>query len=249
MKKITSIVLLLSVNLLFSQVAVKDIADVALQSGASLVFDFNDDGTPEFTFQNTFAVGSMFDAQNVNFITFGTLQTGGWDVIKPLVLGTAINAQGNFGAGGDAYINPSWATAGQTFPQGDSYFATKIKLGANQHYGWILVNVNASGLVTVKSYAYEQTPGAGIDAGETATMSASEFSLVDVYAYPNPATDFVHVSYDATLETVSAVDISGKVIAIPFEGTTLNVGHLPQGVYVIQASFSDTKSAVFKLVK
>jgi hypothetical protein len=51
------------------------------------------------------------------------------------------------------------------FPTGDIYIGAQFKLGANVHYGWILVNWDAAGTFIVKSYAYEDSPNTSINAG------------------------------------------------------------------------------------
>ena len=124
MKKITFLLLLMgSLSTSKAAIIVRDIPDFAFASNATLDFDFNNDGTAEFTFSEMDgSVGSTFNSDNVNFITFGTMDAGeGWDVIKPLTAGTNINSSGVYGALGDAYINPFWASANQMFPSGDSY--------------------------------------------------------------------------------------------------------------------------------
>jgi uncharacterized protein YjdB len=52
------------------------------------------------------------------------------------------------------------------FATGDSYIGATFKIGANVHYGWILVNWDGNGTFTVKSYAYEDTADAEILAGD-----------------------------------------------------------------------------------
>ena len=131
MKKITILLLLVATfSLTNAAIVVRDITDFTFTSDATLDFDFNNDGTAEFTFSESGGtVGAMFDSESINFITYGTIDSGeGWDVIKSLTTGTNINSTGVFGAEGDAYINPFWASAGQMFPSGDSYIGTFFKI-------------------------------------------------------------------------------------------------------------------------
>lgn len=85
MKKITLLMLLISaITFSHATIIVRDIVDFAITSDQTLDFDFNNDGTVEFTFSNTGGtVGGFFNSEDVNFITFGTMDTGeGWDVIS-----------------------------------------------------------------------------------------------------------------------------------------------------------------------
>ena len=58
------------------------------------------------------------------------------------------------------------------FPgKGDKYIGVKFTKSTNTHYGWILVNVASSSTqVTVKEYAYEETPDLGIYAGSDQSL-------------------------------------------------------------------------------
>ena len=235
MKNFITSLLMLSGTFSFAGIVVKDIDDVTVNAMTPLDFDFNDDGTVEFTFMETNGIiGSSFDGEDVNFYTFGTGTTGGWDIMKPLMEGTAIGPGGTFGAWVDAYINPSWANAQQMFPEGDSYIGTKFKLANVMHYGWILVNLN-QGAVTVKSYAYNTAENAAIDAGDT-VLGTESFDRYFMLFYPNPSVDIITFTHDVS--AVLATDLTGKTTIIALQGNSADISGLATGVYVL--SITDT---------
>jgi len=51
----------------------------------------------------------------------------------------------------------------------DKYLGVKFLIGHNTHYGWILMSVNSQYTATIKSFAYNTTPGEAITAGQTVT--------------------------------------------------------------------------------
>ena len=91
--------------------------------------------------------------------------------VSILSAGTTIGAISNFsGVGVPGF--PEVSTTGYTTWLGTSnrYIGVKFLIGANTHYGWIEISGTASGDITVHGYAYEDTPGASIDAGATSSV-------------------------------------------------------------------------------
>ncbi len=128
MKKITLFLTLLSFYFSNATIIVRDIADFTFTTGATLDFDFNSDGVAEFTFEEMYGVGTYYDSNSVNFVGYGSIDSGyGWDVIRSLSAGTSIGSGSAFNGEGDAYINPGWANSNHFFPAGDSYIGTSIK--------------------------------------------------------------------------------------------------------------------------
>ncbi|MDX9891687.1 MAG: T9SS type A sorting domain-containing protein [Bacteroidales bacterium] len=248
MKKITLLMLLISaITFSHATIIVRDIVDFAITSDQTLDFDFNNDGTVEFTFSNTGGtVGGFFNSEDVNFITFGTMDTGeGWDVIRPLTAGTSINSSGVFGALGDAYINPFWADAEQMFPNGDSYIGTTFKIGSSKHYGWILVHVN-NDVITIKKYAYNNVANQGITAGQTTSISEQE-SNVNLSVYPNPTSDFVFIRNAELVKDISLYSITGQLMIQNMDfNEPISLQNYPAGIYLLTI---ETKAGVKRTEK
>jgi hypothetical protein len=234
MKKITFLlILILAWSFSNGAIIVRDITDFTFTTDASLEFDFNNDGTAEFTFSESGGtVGAMFDPDAVNFVTYGTFDDGeGWDVIKSLSLGSAVNSSCVYGALGDAYINPFWATTGQMFPSGDSYIGTTFKIGNFKYYGWILVNVT-NDVVIVKKYAYNNLAEQPIATGQTTGIETNE-SLEFVTIYPNPTQDFVSINQPEMIKSVAIYAITGQKLFESFDvQQNISLQNFPKGTYL-----------------
>ena len=149
-----------------------DITDETLASGGSVTIDFDADGTPEFTiddmgFGGPAEPGIMFASADHHFVTVSTDE---WDVILGLTENTAIDANSGWFDYGDAYINPFWGTT--LFPTGtDVFLGAQFPINGNAHYGWIRVNWDGNGTLIFKDFAYNDSPGAAIAAGEMGSTS------------------------------------------------------------------------------
>ncbi len=137
--------------------------------GVPAGIDFNQDGTYEFEVSNGNATGDYLTYANNpdnNIHALGTAD-GGWDVPDCVAEGFAIGANGNWIGQGDCAIN-GWGDPNSSITIGqDEYLAVKIVLPSGTHYGWIRILVDADGNVTYKDYAYEDTPDASINAGDS----------------------------------------------------------------------------------
>lgn len=251
MKKITFLLLLMaSLSTSKAAIIVRDIPDFAFASNATLDFDFNNDGTAEFTFSEMDgSVGSTFNSDNVNFITFGTMDAGeGWDVIKPLTAGTNINSSGVYGALGDAYINPFWASANQMFPSGDSYIGTTFKIGTAKYYGWILVNFT-NNVITVKKYAYNNVANQGLTAGQTSGIENNESEPM-ISIYPNPTQDQINFNQPEMVKNVIIYTTTGqKVFETNELQNNISINNFPSGVYLINIETITGAQITKKIVK
>jgi len=250
MKKITLFLCLFTYTVCFSNIVVRDIPDFTFSNGNSLNFDFNNDGIAEFTFNDEAGtVSSYFDSNNVNFFGTGTFNSGhGWDVIKFLSLNTPINSSSTFDAQGDTYINAPWANTNELFPNGDSYVGTTFKIGTNRYYGWILVNVNGS-VIKVKSYAYNDIANQSINAGQTTVLAVTAFSNFEFSFYPNPVENFIYINSFETISNAKAIDMNGRTISLEINNALINTEKLPTGIYILELTSSNKKSAIRKIVK
>lgn len=251
MKKITLLVSLISFSLSHAAIIVKDIPDFTFTSNSTLDFDFNSDGTIEFSFEEMSGVGTFFDSNNVNFVGCGTLSGGyGWDVLKSLNLGTVISSASSFDAQGDAYINPGWANSNNFFPAGDSYIGTKFKIGASTYYGWILVSSTggSTGVITVKSYAYNNVANGSITAGQALGVNDlnSDFELK---VYPNPTTDYVYIKTEKTINSVSVHTANGEVIKANIDNNMVDFSQFSSGIYFLNFISEDNERMSVKLIK
>jgi hypothetical protein len=250
MKKITLFLTLFTFASSFSSIIVRDITDVTFTNNTTLNFDFNNDGTTEFTFEEMGgSVSCMFNYLNVNFYGTGTLNSGhGWDIIKSLALNTVIGASSTFDAQGDAYINAGWANTNEMFPAGDSYVGTTFKIGTNRYYGWILVNSTA-GVIKVKSYAYNDVANQSITAGQS-TLGTNEFSQdLKLKIYPNPIKNTFSISGNDLINEIEIFDLVGKPVFYKLNPAhEINIEFLPKGFYVSIIK-SEKGTSIIKIIK
>jgi hypothetical protein len=250
MKKITLLLTLLIFTTSFSNIIVRDITDFTFTSNATLDFDFNNDGTSEFTFEEMGGtIGCMFDYTKVNFYGTGTLNSGhGWDVIRSLTINTLIGASSTFDAQGDAYINPSWAYSNEMFPNGDSYVGTTFKIGASRYYGWILIN-STSGVIKVKSYAYNDVANQSINAGQ-GNLGTNEVALDSKFViYPNPVKNTFSIIGNEAINAIEIYDSVGKLVfSRQNPNNEINIDFLSKGFYISLLK-SENNTSVVKLIK
>lgn len=212
-------------------------ADQTLASGGTLTIDFNNDGTPEYTFQDmgfggAVQPGIMFATANHHLTT---VSTGEWDVLRGVNAGFTIDAFAGFFDMGDAYVDPGWATT--MFPTTDTYIGAQFRIGTSDYFGWILVNWNANGTFIVKSFAYESTPNTAITAGATGQSAAlSENAAVDFELYPNPANSTITLSVDEPT-SVTITDVLGNTLETRFvsQAETLDLTSYTAGIYFVSS--------------
>ncbi len=83
------------------------------------------------------------------------------------------------------------------------------------------------------------------------TFSTQDFDAVDVFVYPNPTEDIVHIQSEAELEKIEIFDIKGKkieVIYTPFTNRSFKMNAYQKGIYLLKI-FSDTQTQTVKLIK
>ncbi|HMN32603.1 MAG TPA: T9SS type A sorting domain-containing protein [Chitinophagaceae bacterium] len=221
------------------------------QSNAQIIYtDINPDGVPTnggFNFDQTGP--NEIDVDNYGVLSYsgggsetniwanGTANSG-WDVPKPITVGTTIDATGNFIGYGDASMD-NWG-GGTPFPLNtDAYIAVRLKIGSGTFYGWIRVMWDGTSFV-YKDYAYESTPNKSIKAGEKAVptnLTQTDFSN-QVNVFPNPATTQIHIQNNSqeSIENAIVFDIFGHTIQsvnLSQHNQTLNVSNLTNGIYFI----------------
>ncbi len=148
--------------------------------------DMDNDNNPELGFIWT-NLGSNWNLRGVLQVTGAELlhlpanlpNVPAFNSLNPLSLNDSI--------GNDTLLFTSTGLAQLSDPSGfsnflsigDRYIGVKFLIGANIHYGWVLVNLTSTpspATMTIKSYAYESLPNTPILAGDT---GASQVVLVN----------------------------------------------------------------------
>jgi len=110
--------------------------------------------------------------------------------------------------------NGNWG--GQT-----GYLGIRFMIGTAVHYGWLEMEGALGGtMLTLKGYAYEQTPDSGIIAGDTATITAIYTPAAVDYEignfYPNPGRTSAQINIGSKETTEISIDVlngMGQVMA------------------------------------
>jgi len=252
MRKITFLLFaFLSTNFTFAQIEYTDITDSNLVSvGPNWNpegIDFNSDGILEIeTFDGIYL--TLFDPTwtfESKIWATGDIN-GGWDNVQAINANTTIDANGNFESLGDASMD-QWG-AGTTFPLNqDAYLAVKIDLNGTTHYGWVRVMWNGTSFI-YKDYAYNTTPNAAINAGQTTLAIAEYTNSMKVSYYPNPTKDFISIKSDQTIEKAYLIDILGKTTELNTINNRVNISTVPNGVYFLHVK-SAKNTAIKKIIK
>ena len=143
--------------------------------------DFDNDGNEEYNFRwddfgqawfvhVTYANLDNFLQTNGNYNNFGAAY------LEPIAANTTIDGSGLWENTG-----PEPLIGDDTDPNfqgnGDLYIGTQFDIGNNTYFGWILVSYDANKTLTIKSYAYEDTPNTAIIAGDTGSGTVSVASI------------------------------------------------------------------------
>lgn len=84
----------------------------------------------------------------------------------------------------------------------------------------------------------------------TATLSTNDFASTHFNIYPNPATDVINISSKTGIEVngVKIIDLNGRIVKTAGNVTSLSVGDLSVGVYMVQIE-TNSGTATTKIVK
>lgn len=141
---------------------------------------------------------------------------------------------------------------------------TKLKANAvNIDYQWVDCNDNYAEVpfqtgqlffpYINSGYAVILTDGACVDTSncyiiENLSLEETEF-ITEVY--PNPTTDFLHISGKDNLsnETARVLDLMGNVVeSVQLDGETIDVSHLSSGVYILEVH-TDSDHCTTRFIK
>lgn len=156
---------------------------------SAIWLDIDGDNTDDFYFQYEYVVGfagvtwkvqtHCIDPNNQIYWK-STATSFGNHYIKQLNKGDSITKNVLFGADTDPLLGDHIDNG--FVGMGDKYIGIKFKSGSNTYYGWMLVNLSfgtSSGTMVVKSYAYNTTPGDGLNAGDTCLVTTSTTVMSD----------------------------------------------------------------------
>ena len=240
-----------------AQVVYTDVdPDLVLNSNEFGDFDLNNDGTNDFgliNIQSSFnaaigisvynsaaVAGYLFDFYGTSFPMASMFDEG--DPIGP-----ALNWNTQTDSG-----NAFW---GNVFGFGDfgpwdnvtnKFAGLRIQVGGNTHYGWARFDVSHTKL-TLKDYAYNETPDAAIN-GELLDINGTPEFFPTVYSYEN----HLHIVLPESVPTAAATifDMNGKMISnkTSLSNENIEMGNLSKGLYLVKIANGEKMfSTVFAL--
>lgn len=88
---------------------------------------------------------------------------------------------------------------------------------------------------------------------EEVPTSVTTFSLNDIEIFPNPFDNELNILHDPDLENITITNIVGEVVARfdidNSEKTTLTIGDLPEGIYLIKLTSRNNDVVIRKVIK
>ncbi|MEN9401216.1 MAG: hypothetical protein RL632_2319 [Bacteroidota bacterium] len=119
----------------------------------------------------------------------------------------------------------------------DRYLALKLVVGTNTYFGWVRLDVFATSTsFTVKDYAYNSTPNACIQAGQT-TLSLEESNDAALTIFPNPFSSSTTIQTAGNLNDATLIvsDAYGQTVKrfehLSGQSITISRDDLPNGLY------------------
>ncbi|MFN5910046.1 MAG: T9SS type A sorting domain-containing protein [Bacteroidota bacterium] len=245
---------------------------VVNNTNSPYALDFNDDANADVSFavqaldqQGSYSYmgipftynlqGSYALAQAGNNAALQGLISGSMSTFTPSMLldGNAINNAQTFGdAGALAFAGdldiPAFGYSNYPVEQGDwlgqtdKFLGVRFSNGANQHYGWVRLDVAAdASTITVKDFAFQAQPSTEILAGESVGLDDVALeNKVSIKTQLEQA--IINVTPDLIGGEIAMIDMSGrdaKVVAITDINTVVDFDSIDTGVYMLTARFEN----------
>jgi hypothetical protein len=81
----------------------------------------------------------------------------------------------------------------------------------------------------------------------TATNGIEEIERHNIFIFPNPAKDNIFIQSQLPIGRVEISDIAGRSV-ISTNSNTVNISHLPQGIYLVKILFTDDSQSITKKI-
>jgi hypothetical protein len=135
------------------------------------------------------------------------------------------------------------------------YLALKLIVGTDTYYGWARLDLLAtSSSFTIKDYAYQSTPNACIQTGQSISGINESMDKQTFSIFPNPFTSSTTIKSMGNLKNASLTiyDAYGQDVkeVENFSGNTLTLSrdNLPSGIYFIRLTEENKTIAIEKLI-
>lgn len=258
-KKMSTLLYLLIIftfnNVLYSQIIYTDIQDAT--PNATYPLDLNNDAIVDFIIQfggSAGNIGVMCYPQNNNAYS--------GDFVRGTYLPWALSTSNTICASLATWYDSSQpGTMGLGTSTGywpgatNKYLALKLIVGTNTYYGWARLDLMASSSsFTIKDYAYESSPNACIQSGQT-PLGIGENSTKNIFSItPNPFTSSTTIETidnlkNATLTIFNQYGQTLKQIKnISGQAVVLSRYNLPSGLYFIRLTEENKTIGIEKVI-
>jgi len=92
--------------------------------------------------------------------------------------------------------------------------------------------------------------GAAPDMGcyESGTSSVNELQKLGIHIFPNPTSDYITISNNQLVDTISISDVSGKIVKKVSASNRIDVSNYPAGIYLINFYKNKHQVGNYKLI-
>jgi len=229
--------------------------DEVLNVGDIFIVDFTGSGN-EFTVNNPDALAGgnaalIFPSSGGAFVGIGS---GGFEYPALLANGdlidgasgyTSTGIRGDLNYYGCAYSNSQWCD-----DVTDGYLGVSFMLSGSTHYGWIRLDtdVNGTNIITVKDFAYNETPDEAINAGQqTLSIENHEISSIKVVAFDKN----INLSNLPETTNYRVLSITGKTILegiITENNYVIEARGIATGIYIIELTDVNSSKVLKKKI-
>lgn len=235
---------------LYSQIIYTDIEDAT--PNATFTLDLNNDTVDDFSFY--FGTGIMCsplhnNAYSGDFVGGMHLPWALADsntICESLTTWYGANYPGTLAVG---------TSSGYWVGATNKYIALKLIVGSNTYYGWARLDIlSSSGSFTIKDYAYESTPNACIQSGQTSLSTIENVSKKDFSVVPNPFNNTTTLQVNDNLKdaTLTIYNTNGQILkqvnSISGKSFSVSRDNLASGLYFITLTEENKTIVAKKLI-
>jgi len=206
----------------------------------SFAIDFDDDGVDDVIIAQT----DIYVRANGNVVGSGS---GGVYYASNLSEGTLISAGNSFQSYGDLCYSGGFPNSFcATGPEG--FLGVQFDISGETHFGWVQVAGIDSENFILLGFAYEQTPGVGIEAGD-GILSLEDNTIEGLTSFV--ANDVLTINARNPLENITIHNVNGQVVAsqkLASTTETVDLNVLSTGVYIATVQ-SEGRLKAIKFVK
>jgi hypothetical protein len=237
-------------NRLCAQIVYTNIADAT--PNATYPLDLNNDGVIDFLIQFDAGAKIMCKPQSNNAY-LGEL-VGGVHLAWALSPSRRVcdTSATWYGAANNGTM--AWgANVGYWVGQTDKYLALKLMVGTNTYYGWARFDVlPTSASFTIKDYAYQSTPNACIQLGQTTLGIQENRNIFSIAPNPFISSTTIQMAKNLDNATLTMCNSLGQMVkqVKNISGQTISLyrDNLPTGTYFVRLTAENSIVSVVKVI-